>query len=467
MLTYSINTNTPIYTTSYPLTNNLIGLDSNFDLLINNLLDNDDKLIIPSTLRDFILSINDSTVFKLTHNTSGGNYIGFDSGNLATNRDLKNYKIVIGNRLKNNSDPIINQNVIDSDTDIILSKTTNLENNKISFITNVSDNLPSISVNIDTILSNKDNINITSEHDNININNVIFPTSQESQVYNIDDRYLVSENGKLIWKKLELNLLESDLNQNINLEGNVNLNLFSLDFKDNRKCPIQIGDVIQGESFLNVSLSDMLRKIIYNYLSPNVILSFLEPHSNNTIEVGSIIIPRVSYTIYKKTNPVNATFINLLPSSLPIISDIGYKVITGEVDCIIPSNLEPINYMFSSVLNDGVQNIQEDIILTGVYPYFYGFSTFNVTDNEFLPSLVKDIKIKSNTTLGVVGNGTYYFIYPHSYGVLSSINGLIPTPLIYSQFMNSNSGFWNNIRYMIYQFNNVNINTAENIQFLI
>jgi hypothetical protein len=463
MIEYNININTPTFSTSYPLTNNLTGSDSNFKILMDKLLDNDSEIITSKNLRDFFLSINDSTIFKLTENQNG-KFIGFDKGN-PNDPDLKNYKIIIGNRLYNNNNPIINQNVINSNTDIILSKTTNSNLNKITILTNNVNN-PSLEVDINFNIKNKENINLNSEQDSIKINNLSFPS--KNQNLDINNNFLILENSNLVWKKISTNIDDINIPINSTIIGNTNLNNYNLEFIDERRCPIKIGDLKIGETFDKISISDMLKKIIYDYLPPYIELSFTEPHNKNTIEVGSTVLPKVQYKIFKKTKPLNTLFVSLLPSSIPLINSNNYKTVIGLLDTVIVGNISNISYTFSAILNDGIQNIQKSIVLNGVYPYFYGFSNKNILENDFLTFLIKDLKVKSDTNIEIIGTGTYYFIYPHSYGQLSQIlSNNLPTPNIYSTFFNSPNNIWNNIRFFVYEFNNINITQLETIIFKI
>lgn len=446
----SYNINTPIYSTSYELTNDLISDSSNFNSLMNRLIDNENRLILPKDLRDFFISINDSIVFKLIDNDIG-KFIG---------SNLRDYKIIIGNRL--------NQNIIenlDAESDIIFSKNTNLNLNKISILVNSKD-YPSFEVDEKFKINNKNNINLDSNLERIYINNIPFPTKYENN--DINNKYLILQDSKLIWKKINKDLDNSDIPENAKFIGNVKLNNFNLEFTDNRKCPINIGDIVKGEEFKKISISDILKKVVYDYLPPNIELSFIEPHTNNSIEVGSNISPKVEYKIYKKSKSVNVSFINLLPSTITPITDIGYKLVNGILDTIITNNILNISYTYSSILNDGVQNVQKNLILNGVYPYFYGFTEQNILSNDFLSSLTKDIKTKSDTNINLSGTGTYYFIYPHSYGeLLEILSNNLAISQIYSNFFNSPNDQWNNIRFYVYQFNNVDISESEIASFKI
>ena len=46
------------------------------------------------------------------------------------------------------------------------------------------------------------------------------------------------------------------------------LNGYSLEFADERMCPVEIGDINYGDTFNNMPLSEGLRRIIYDYLPP-------------------------------------------------------------------------------------------------------------------------------------------------------------------------------------------------------
>lgn len=469
MLTYSINISSPTETTSYPITNILSGTSSTFDFLMNKAIDNENKIISPRNLRDIILSIHDSTVFKLTSNVNGS-FIGFNKG-YPNDPDLKGYKIVIGNKLYNDNTPLLtDSNINNVSDDIILSKTTNLNKTKISFLTTDSNKLPYIEADIDTNFINEDNLNIKSSLDTVKINNLSFPTLQENNI-DIDQKYLIYRTNKLSWENINLEIDDNYTisNEQTNIIGDLLLNNFSLELKDDRKIPINIGDIVTGEQVSNkVALSTILKRIVYSYIPPDIKLEFLQPHEYNSMEVGSTLYPKVKYTIHKKSLPIDISFINLEPSSLPSINSNGYSNISGILETVFFNPTPNTSYSFIAKLEDTENTIEKILTLNIVYPFFYGFSNENITNSNFLASLNKLVISKNNLELDIQGSGIFYFIYPYSYGNLTNIIGSINTsPLsILSSFFNSSDLYWQNIRFYVYRFNNVNINTIENINFI-
>jgi hypothetical protein len=466
MLTYSINISSPTETTSYPLTNILIGPNSTFNFLLDKVYDNESLLVSPRDLRNFILSINDSTIFKLTNNTNGS-FIGFNKG-YPNDPDLKGYKIVIGNKLYNDNTPLLtDDNINNISDDIILSKTTNLDKTKISFLTN-SSKYPYIESSIDLNITNEDNINITSSLDRVNINNINFPTLEENET-DINQKYLVYRIDKLVWEEINLQIDGNYTisNNQTNITGNLYINQFPLEIKDDRKIPINIGDIIIGENITNkISLSDILKRIVYTYLPPNVNIEFLPPHQYNAMEVGSLLYPKVKYTINKKSLPINVSFINLEPSSIPSVNTKGYSNYSGILDTIYFNPIANTSYNFIAKVEDTENIIEKTLALNITYPFFYGFSITNITNLNFLLSLDKLVINKNNIELDIQGSGTFYYIYPYSYGLLSNIVGNINTPTISTFFFNSPNLYWQNIRFYVYRFSNVNINITEKINFI-
>jgi len=81
--------------TSFEFTNNIV---------LENLKDNEEYYILPRYLRDMIISVWDTTIFKPTYASgSSVEYIGIDSGladdlQQKPNRDLEINKILIGKR---------------------------------------------------------------------------------------------------------------------------------------------------------------------------------------------------------------------------------------------------------------------------------------------------------------------------------------------------------------------------------
>ena len=119
-MTYSINIGENTETTSYQLTGDLS--DTYFSDILSRLPDNIEGKINPVDIRDSVLSIWSSAIFKLTTPTgSNVSYIGIDTLNPDGN-DLKGKKILFGKRSFGDTD-VMNNQLLTNDTDIFFYNT--------------------------------------------------------------------------------------------------------------------------------------------------------------------------------------------------------------------------------------------------------------------------------------------------------------------------------------------------------
>ena len=98
--------------------------------------------------------------------------------------------------------------------------------------------------------------------------------------------------------------------------------------------------------------------------------------------------------------------------------------------------------------------------VSGVYPYFYGFTSSTAITTYGLSNLNNIITEKENKSIdiykdGILSTDTFYFIYDASYGYLSSI--YYKTNNITSNFsssvinLSSPNGFWASKQFIVYK----------------
>jgi len=479
--------------TSFIFTNNNV---------LENLIDNDAYYITPRYLRDMFISLWESTSFKLT-SASGSNieYIGIDSG--APNRDLEINKIFISKRSYSGtqsytaSHDLMSTDLISSDIDLFFNNTRNdLENQKntrIVFLAGTNRDLflsapylqsqvvttpgGSQSLSMDIVNnSGSGNINIYSmgmdSFDNdiisiggtVSINNIVFPTMATSSDLNYEPKgkTLIPENGVLSWKSIKLPQVDyvGITGSQFNIFGApVNLNYHSLEFTDSRPIPISIGDMPIGSSFDRMSISDVLRKIIYPYLGPLCTINLI--NSNGYFEVGTYPNIRVGYSITKRTNSTLPTKLsNMIPSTYPPITTVGQTTISGEARGVVISPITATTSTFSIKVNDGTINNIASTSVAGIYPYFYGFTSSNTLTVAALESMEKVIEPKGDKTFDLTGSGNFFFAYDADYGPLTSImdpdnNDIFATFSASNKFLSSPTGLWTSKEYIVYKWSNV------------
>lgn len=433
MKTYSVNTGTNTESISYNLSN-----DSQFNNLLNSLSDNDYGYINPIDIRNTALSLWSNSAFKETK-TESEYYIGVDTGN-PNDKDLK-YKMLIGKREINGND-VFNYDMYSSDSDIYFYNTKPYSEikgeTKISILSGVDSsyfkNSPFISSNylsdLDSITFNivNDNgkIDILSENNTVTINEIIFPTINENSNYSsLNNKILKLENGKLTWSNTTLELSDpvGNINDNLNIQGNVSINDYNIEFLDSRYTSIEIGDIKKGEKFEKISLSEILKRVIYTYQGPEVSLELLSPYENGFIEVGTTPNIYIKYSIFKKTLSTNNTLlVNMIPNIHPPISNDFHKTVTGTASAIIsPSPVIIGTYSYSISTSDGIESVNSTINLISVYPFYYGVGINNSSIYNGMYFLHKLVESKTNKELQIIGEGNIYFIYPSEYGQLSEI----------------------------------------------
>jgi hypothetical protein len=491
MATYSINTGTSTETMTY----NIIGATA-IDLspVLDILKDNSNKEINPKDIRDAVLTSFSNSAFKQTlASQSTISYIGVDTVNPNyLNKDVKK-KVYFGKRAY--TDDIMTSNLLNSDTDIFLynTKKDTVSNNrtKIAILAGTNSSLytnsPYLQSQIITVGTYSSLsldivnptltgatytvINFNSDYGTVSFNNIAFPSPQSS--YGLipgltaagNDRVLKWNNGILGWDDILLpdTSYIGVTGSAINIYGSpVNVNGYPLEFTDSRQCTVPIGDIQLGETFNSVSIVEMLRRMVYDYLPPTCSLSVLPPYSSGYVEVGSTPLIKLGYTINKKSLPTQTSiFSYMIPSSYPPITTNGQVSVSGTVNGVVITPITSATTSFTITVSDGTQSNSSSTTVTGIYPYFYGFSSLTTMTTAGLAALTKLVEPQGIKNIDVIGNGNLYFIYDSNYPLLSAIynefgntiSGSFSSPTILT--LSSPTGLWASKQFRVYQYNGV------------
>lgn len=486
MATFSINTGTSTESMSYLLVGGTATSPDYLNDILDLLEDNSDKQISPYVLRTTLLSLYSSSPFKET--TASGStidYIGIDNID-PTNRDLKK-KIFIGKRAFSGTysysytHDIMTNSLLSSDVDIFLynTKLDSVDNDttRIAILASTSSTLYedspyvqsqfvtglSQSLSLDFVSINGD-VSVQSDYDYVKINSYNLPTITESSASASNNKTLFYEDGKLGWGDILLPPLNfiGTTGSSINIYGSpVNLNEFPLEFTDSRKVPQQVNGVSVGETFSVESLSDMIRRVIYPYLPPLCSISLLPPYESGYVEVGNFPTPTVEFTIKKRTLPTQITTLgNMIPGVYPPVVSYTPTSVTSTSNGIVISPITASTTTFTITVTDGTSSNSATTSLTGIYPFFYGFSTLaNMTSIE-LSNLTKIVEPKGDKIIDISGTGNYYFVYDYDYGTLSNIYDSIGNTCsasfsaTYSIF-SSPTGLWAGKEFWVYKWSSV------------
>ncbi len=487
MAVFNLNTGEITESTSYTLSNSTY-----FDNILFTLKDNDDKIISPRYLRDSFLSLWSSTPFKETFATGSTiSYIGIDSID-PSDRDIKR-RVFIGKRSFSGTNSYIPSHDIMNPTLLIGASSSDifLFNTKSDHVINtttkiailagkissnyikapyiqsqyVSGASPSLSIDFVAI---DGLVDIRSNYDDLTINNIIMPSILETMGSASNNTTFFYDNGKLILDQIRFPNTSTigTSSESLNIIGSeVNLNGYPLEFTSiydglTFYTPKQIGGIKSGSTFNHVSISDMLRRIIYPYLPPYVTIEI----DNNYAEIGTTPSPNISFKIYKKTNSTNtAGLINMIPGTYPGITSSDHVVREGTAKGLIfspPINSNQTNFTIS--VGDDVQIATASTFIKGIYPYFYGTSDSLLTQSD-LVGLTKKVEYLSDKLISIEvtqdmidsGNNWFYFIYDNDYPNLVSIedenNNIISFTSSNRTFISPN-GLWTTKSFKVYKW---------------
>jgi hypothetical protein len=505
MTTYSVNELTPI---TEAISYKISGSPSFFDQIINTLIDNDDKMISPHEIRDVMISLWDDVIFKQTVATGAtgftDEYIGIDNGN-PNEKDLKR-KFLLGKRAFSGTYSYVDSHDImgfsnsvlltsDYDSFIWNTKNDNFEQfeTKVKILSGTNfdgfSSMPTIetqyvsdtnSLSLNFINPNGD-IDIRSSSGTVSVAQITFPSISESTASASTGNVLKinSSNNQLYWDDIVFPQLSTigNTGSELTIFGDPTLiNGYPLEFSDSRWSPLQFGDIQFGDTFSNVSLSEILKRMIYQYLPPSCSIQLTEPYMSGYVEVGTSPMPTLEYEINKKTLDLNVTTLtNMIPGIYSPISSNEYINVFSSSEGIVISPITASTTKFTITVNDGTSVVSASTSITGVYPYFYGFSSLGQMTVAGLNSLTKVIEPKNNKLIDFSGTGSLYFIYPKIYGTLSNIYDDIGNDYLLSgtfsgpstKVFNSPSGFWSSTEYYIYQWDNAIVGPPSvNYQFV-
>ena len=496
--TFSFNPGTITEAVNYPVQDYLSltsSITPDTDLLFP-LLDNEEKLINPIALRNAFLSLWTSVPFKETKvSTFNGtySYIGVDTLDPIDN-DLKR-TIFIGKRSfsgtysYDNSHDIMTSTLLDSDVDIFLYNTkSDIVSNTItrmSILSGKKTSLYSIAPFIQSErvsgVTQSVSIDFVSKSGDVTIGNIVDTLNTATGSFNLNGIPLPNidinvngdgtysnpasesniwfwSDGKVVWDELTLPPLDTIgvTGSEIQIFGTpVNVNGYSLELDDDRYMPMTIGGLPMGNSFNNISISEVLRGMLYTYLGPLCTISVDQQY----YEVGTYPTPTLTYTITKRTkNTLPTGLTNMIPGVYQQITTDGQTTITGTSSGIVISPIDTSSTLFTITVGDGITTSTASVSVQGIYPYFYGFSNIDVIDNNTLNSLTKIVEYKSDKIIDISGSGNYYFVYDSSYGPLTEILDDYDLDRLsdFSISTRTLSKFpWATKEFLVYQWNNV------------
>ncbi len=427
MPTYSVNISQPTESTSY----------MDIDYIISKLPDNTDKEIDPRDIRDASISNWDVPSFKETKATASTiSYIGIDSGDAAY-RDVKS-KIFFGKREFSSSE-LMSVSLLSptmSDTDIFLFNTKKDSisqlKTRISILAGTDASLYSVApylqsqtvtgtagqvLSFDIVNPSGGDISVTSDYGTVSLNGIIYPTIVDTGLSASSNRVLRYNDGQLYWDDIITNFYDTvgTSSSVLNIFGTpVLINGSPIEFTSSKETPVAFNGVSMGRSFDSAAIVEVLREILYPYLSPLCTLSI----NQSVAEFGTFPSISLDYSVTKRTLSVTTVLSNMIPGSIsPIVSSSNVTVF-GSASGVYISNTDTI---FKITSSDGTQSASASQTLNFVYPYFSGLLSSSSIGFSGLSTLDKIVDSQNDQLVGLIGSGYIYFIYDNDYPVLNKI----------------------------------------------
>lgn len=244
--------------------------------------------------------------------------------------------------------------------------------------------------------------------------------------------YLTNEKLNDYYKKSEIDDKISDIitGGDIDLDGyakkeDLNSKANNL-FQSDIPTVSSLGGIPAGTNLNNMSIQDVLTKLLYPYIAPSVTASLSYTPTGGTYEYGQIVtINQIKANVIKKSE--NITNVSFYENGILLQSITNPTPNGGDYSCMISKDIT------SSISNNYFQVKVKDVSNTVVtantssinfyYPYYYGTINVDVNITEgLIKRLTKQIVAKGNKTYTY---SPYYqrmvIAYPKSYGVLKSI----------------------------------------------
>ena len=516
------------------IANKLNGIQN----VINYIPDNSTGVIVPKNFRDGYYTLWENTAFKPTTATGlGTSYIGIDQSTLILN-DINWYPKIYFGQKQVDSNPIMSNDLLGSDVDFFFFTTKDTSggnyDTKVSFLAGSSSYWSNGSL-VTPYIQSKVESTVDGSYINFNITNPSFVGDTQSNYYG-GDINVKSENGYVVINNFHFpktnqitsshegkvlryrwisgkayGFWEDAYSQSItsiasaatvSIIGNPVL-ISGYRFSDERVVATSIGGIQAGETFSDVDVLDMLRRIIYTYVQPVLTTDILlNGNKVSKIEAGDSstyyslnlhysITRNATYSInYLDFATGSPAYVGSLPTPLliPDGQTTGTVSLNANGGPFLGTSQSYLVQSWTLSLIDGYPTAKDyTSTLMMVLPFFHGCSTIEATYstmmnsilgtgpelNKLTPTLYEPIvgtptsgvnKLEYITTNGVGsggdGKGFIYFGYPSSYPQLVQIldqNGFeqqigsVSSDFYTQSFpITSPNGWWSDIEYLFY-----------------
>lgn len=306
---------------------------------------------------------------------------------------------------------------------------------------NIYDNEPLFK---DIILTNENGNIVTDENGNVvKVGSEIYAkplietipieeiTTVQIQDFNLDSNVtgnedvLIQDNG--ITKRVKTSKLVTDI-----MKPELILNDYytkdDLNFDENMIVPTSLGGIKEGTNIGNLSVQDVLTKLLFPYVAPIVSASIVKNPNKSICEYGeNITLTGINGNVTKKSDKITSvTFLDsttILKQFTTNIENGGSFNYSFTTPIIISSNLSSTRFRMMVTDISGNNTYANTSSIIFCYPYYFGVIEENqeITSDLF-NNFTKKIETKGNKSNSYTTNNQCMIIaYPKTYGALKKI----------------------------------------------
>ena len=239
-----------------------------------------------------------------------------------------------------------------------------------------------------------------------------------------------------------------------------------------------LGGISIGETFNEVSYSDMFDALLYPYQVPSF-SSFSISGQSSTLECGVEIASGVKTWSWATSNPSNITAnsidIDDVTTTTNLITgtgDDGSQSVSIGASAITKTTTATQHRWRITGENTQSTNFTRDFVVTWYSPFYYGEGSASLSVAS-IQGLTKSVSSRSSKTYTFNPTSeVMYIAYPASYGSLSSIidpNGfetIADWTLRVVSFTNNPTSYYGaTVSYNVYEFNNLTTQTSYSYTF--
>lgn len=420
-----------------------------FNSVLNILPDNTSKLIAPKDVRDSFYTTWENIAFKPT--TAGGSeYIGVDQTSLQE-------KILLGKKSVGGQ-YVMNTSLLATDVDVFFYNTKTEPqidyHTTVAFLAGTGSNVDNFG-NIfspyvkSTVVNNSPysntidfevrnpsyyddgfgtfsggNINIRSEYGFVTLNGLRMPTFTQNTVGASNDGYVLKYRyyGGQAYAQWEASASASTADTlystgTVSITGSpVLLNGQPIDFTSSVPVPQTIGGVPSGTTFSSMPLTEVVRMILYPYISPtlttSMVYSLIEMGDSTTENLQRMNLTIVKNATYSVTSLTSIPTYNLQLPTLPISNGTTTGLIQPVFSTIPYRNDSPptsyVVFSRTTQLVDNYPSTASSVVnFTSVIPWFYGSATISTATASGINSINNILGTSSSANLGKLNKQIY------------------------------------------------------------